>query len=197
MTKNKLKFLIAIIALIICIGQIKQTYAKYTESKTGDAEFEVACWRILLNNSDITEGSTMSSLINPVYENSTTVASGVIAPGSQGYFDIVVNATNTDVTFSYNISITSSVSTDVEDLIISSYQINNGPVTAVQGGGINNLTGTVNYNDQNKVINLRIYFEWFEGNGEQMNNAADTAASVGGGTGKININATFTQVANT
>ncbi|MBR3199351.1 MAG: hypothetical protein IKG27_04990 [Bacilli bacterium] len=196
MTKNKLKFIIAIIALIICIGQIKQTYAKYTESKTGDAEFEVACWHILLNNSDITEGSTMSSLINPVYENNTNVASGVIAPGSEGYFLIDINATNTEVSFSYNISITPAISTDVEDLTISAYQIDNGAMNYVQSG-INNLTGNISHNAQNKTISLKIYFEWFEGQGEQMNNAADTAASVGGGTGKINISATFTQIANT
>ena len=196
MTKNKLKFIIAIIALIICIGQIKQTYAKYTESKTGDAESEVACWPILLNNSDITEGSTMSSLINPVYENNTNVASGVIAPGSEGYFLIDINATNTEVSFSYNISITPAISTDVEDLTISAYQIDNGAMNYVQSG-INNLTGNISHNAQNKTISLKIYFEWFEGQGEQMNNAADTAASVGGGTGKINISATFTQIANT
>ena len=196
MTKNKLKFIIAIIALIICIGQIKQTYAKYTESKTVDAEFEVACWHILLNNSDITEGSTMSSLINPVYENNTNVASGVIAPGSEGYFLIDINATNTEVSFSYNISITPAISTDVEDLTISAYQIDNGAMNYVQSG-INNLTGNISHNAQNKTISLKIYFEWFEGQGEQMNNAADTAASVGGGTGKINISATFTQIANT
>ena len=197
MTKNKkIKLFIAIVALIVCISQIKQTYAKYIESKNGDAEFTVASWRILLNNSDITEGAEMSSLINPVYENNNNVASGVIAPGSEGYFDLEINATNTEVSFNYNISITSSENSDVEDLVISAYKVDDNAITYVNGE-VNNITDTINYAVQDKVINLRIYFKWLEGEGEQMNNEADTAASVGGGTGKLNVSATFTQVANT
>ena len=197
MTKDKkIKLFIAIVALIVCISQIKQTYAKYIESKNGDAEFTVASWRILLNNSDITEGAEMSSLINPVYENNNNVASGVIAPGSEGYFDLEINATNTEVSFNYNISITSSENSDVEDLVISAYKVDDNAITYVNGE-VNNITDTINYAVQDKVINLRIYFKWLEGEGEQMNNEADTAASVGGGTGKLNVSATFTQVANT
>ncbi len=197
MTKSKkIKLFIAIVALIVCISQIKQTYAKYIESKNGDAEFTVASWRILLNNSDITEGAEMSSLINPVYENNNNVASGVIAPGSEGYFDLEINATNTEVSFNYNISITSSENSDVEDLVISAYKVDDNAITYVNGE-VNNITDTINYAVQDKVINLRIYFKWLEGEGEQMNNEADTAASVGGGTGKLNVSATFTQVANT
>lgn len=197
MTKGKkIKLFIAIVALFICISQIKQTYAKYIESKNGDAEFTVASWRILLNDSDITEGAEMSSLINPVYENNNNVASGVIAPGSEGYFDLEINATNTEVSFNYNISITSSENSDVEDLVISGYKVDDGAITYVNGE-VNNITDTINYAVQDKVINLRIYFKWLEGEGEQMNNEADTAASVGGGTGKLNVSATFTQVANT
>lgn len=199
MTKGKkIKLFIAIVALFICISQIKQTYAKYIESKNGDAEFTVASWRILLNDSDITEGAEMSSLINPVYENNNNVAPGVIAPGSEGYFDLEIDATNTEVSFNYNISITSSENSDVEDLVINAYKVDDNAITYVNGE-VNNITDTINYAVQDKVINLRIYFKWLEGEGEgeQMNNEADTAASVGGGTGKLNVNATFTQVANT
>ena len=195
MNKQKIKIIIAITSLIICITQISQTYAKYIESKEGDTDFTVAGWKILINNQDITTGAELSSLINPVYENNNNVASGVIAPGSEGYFDLEINATNTEVSFNYNISIMPSQQSAVSDLVVSAYKIGNGPITQVNDG-LNNLTNTIHYNDSNKIVNLRIYFKWKEGEGEQMNNVADTNASINEGTGKLVVRAAFTQIAN-
>ncbi len=195
--ERKIKLFIAIICLILCLFEVKQTYAKYTESKEGQTEFAVAMWRILLNGTDISSNAQLSSLINPVYENNSNIASGVIAPSSEGYFDIEINAVNTQVSFQYNISVTSADNTNVEDLVVYAYRIGtNGTITNVNNG-INSLTGTVAHNAQNKVIDLRIYFKWIEGTGESMNNVADTAASLGGGTGKLNVSASFTQIPNT
>ena len=194
MSKQKLKVIIAIISLVVCITQISSTYAKYIESKEGNTDFTVAGWKILINNQDITTGAELSSLINPVSESNNNVAPGVIAPGSEGYFDLEINATNTEVSFNYNISINPSQQSDVSDLVVSAYKIGNGQIIPVQNG-VNNLTNTINYNDLNKVVNLRIYFQWKEGQGEQMNNVADTSAAVNEGTGKLIVTATFTQIA--
>ena len=195
MSKQQLKISIAIISLIICIAQVANTYAKYIESKEGNTDFTVAGWKILINDQDITTGAELSSLINPVYESNSNVASGVIAPGSEGYFDIEIDATNTEVSFNYNISITPSVQSDVSDLVVSGYKIGNGQIVQVQNG-LNNLTNTIHHDDSNKVIELRVYFEWKEGQGEQMNNIADTNAAINEGTGKLAVRASFTQIAN-
>ncbi len=195
MNKQTIKIIIAIASLLICIAQISQTYAKYIESKEGDTNFTVAGWKILINDQDITTGAELSSLINPVYENNNNVAPGVIAPGSEGYFDLEIDATNTEVSFNYDISINPSQQSSVSDLVVSAYKIGNGQIVQVQSG-LNNLTNTIHYNDLNKVVNLRIYFKWKEGEGEQMNNVADTNASTSEGTGKLVVRATFTQIAN-
>ena len=198
MTKErKIKLFIAVAALFICLFQIKQTYSKYTESKEGDVEFTVASWKILLNDDDISSGGELSSLINPVYDANNNIESGVIAPTSSGYFDLEIDATDTQVSFTYNISISSSVQSDITDLVITGYKIGNGQITHVQNN-INNLTNTVAHNAPNKTIQIRIYFKWIEGESEseQMDNSTDTAAAIAGGTGKINVSATFTQIAN-
>ena len=39
---RKLKFILAVIALVFCITQIQQTYAKYVDTKEGDTNFTVA-----------------------------------------------------------------------------------------------------------------------------------------------------------
>lgn len=190
---KKIKLLVAIIALFACITQIKQTYAKYTESKDGNAEFDVATWQIKINNHDINDSAEMSSLINPIYESNSNIANGVIAPGSQGYFDININATDTQVSLQYEISIGPANTSDVADLKIYAYKIGNGETIQVNDQ-TGTLTNRINNSDQSKTVNIRIYFKWIEGTGETMNNDADTAASINNGTGKISVNARFTQV---
>ena len=199
MSRNrKIKLFIALIALFACIFQVKKTYSKYVESKNGDANFTVASWKILLNDEDITSGSEMSSIVNPIYDSNSNIADGVIAPTSTGYFDLELDATRTQVSFSYNIVISSSLRTDVKDLVITGYKIGDGELIPVQNR-IDNLTNTIAYNAQDKVVNLRIFFKWIEGESEseEMDNSADTQAAVDGGTGKINVSCVFTQIAST
>lgn len=190
---KKIKLLIAIIALFACVTQVRQTYAKYTESKNGDIDFNVANWKIKINNHDINDNAEMSSLINPIYESNSNVTNGVIAPGSQGYFTISIDATNTQVSLQYEISISPSNDTDVADLKIYAYKIGNGETIQVTNQ-TGTLTNRINNSDQNKTVNITIYFKWVEGAGETMNNASDTSASINNGTGKISVNTRFTQV---
>ena len=140
---RKFKIILAIIALVLCITQIQQTYAKYTESKEGDTDFSIAKWKILVNNNDITESSTMSSLINPVYIENENVKEGVIAPGSEGYFDLVINANQTEVSFEYKISISNSENSSVQDLIITGYTINSSALIPVDNV-LNNISNKIN-----------------------------------------------------
>ena len=189
---KKLKFILAIIALVFCITQIQQTYAKYVDTKEGDTNFTVAKWKILVNNQDITEAATMSSLINPVYVQNDNVAEGVIAPGSEGYFDLVIDASKTEVSFQYNISVTTSENSSVKDLIITGYTLNDGTLIPVDSE-LNNISNTVYYYSENKVNSLRVYFKWLDGDGESMDNSADTEASLSNNSAKLKVNLSFIQ----
>ena len=189
---RKLKFILAIIALVFCITQIQQTYAKYVDTKEGDTNFTVAKWKILVNNQDITEAATMSSLINPVYVQNDNVAEGVIAPGSEGYFDLVIDASKTEVSFQYNISVTTSENSSVKDLIITGYTLNDGTLIPVDSE-LNNISNTVYYYSENKVNSLRVYFKWLDGDGESMDNNADTEASLSNNSAKLKVNLSFIQ----
>lgn len=189
---RKFKIILAIIALVLCITQIQQTYAKYTETKEGDTDFSIAKWKILVNNNDISESATMSSLINPIYIENENVKEGVIAPGSEGYFDLVINANQTEVSFEYKISVFTSENSSVKDLIITGYTINNSAIIPVDNN-LNNITNKVNYKDTNKIHTLRVYFKWLDGEGESMDNNADTEASLSNRSAKLKVNLSFIQ----
>lgn len=192
---KKWHLILAICALILCITQIQQTYAKYLDTKEGDTDFTIAKWKILVNQQDITEASTMSSLITPVYIENEHIKEGVIAPGREGYFDLVIDSTNTEVSFRYDISVTSSENSSVNDLIITGYSLNDSEIIPVSDQ-LNNLSNVIYYTDTNKENKIRIYFKWRDGTGENMNNEADTNASIQGVNAKLKANITFTQITN-
>ena len=192
---KKWHLVLAICALILCITQIQQTYAKYLDTKEGDTDFTIAKWKILVNQQDITEASTMSSLINPVYIENEHMKEGVIAPGREGYFDLVIDSSNTEVSFRYDISVTSSENSSVNDLVITGYSLNDSEIIPVSDQ-LNNLSNIIYYTDTNKENKIRIYFQWRDGTGENMNNEADTNASIQGVNAKLKASITFTQITN-
>lgn len=191
---RKVRIALALIALVLCISQIQQTYAKYIDTKEGDTNFTVAKWKILVNNQDITEATTMSSLINPIYLENENIKEGVIAPTSEGYFDLEINSSNTDVSFEYIISITSSENNNVTDLKITGYSINNSAIIPIDEN-TNSITNTINYTDPIKVNTLRVYFKWIDGEGETMDNSKDTEASINNQDAKLKVNMSFIQKA--
>lgn len=194
-SKRKLKLLAAFIALIICITQIQQTYAKYIDVKEGNTDFTIAKWKILVNNQDITDSSTMSSLINPVYIKNDNIKDGVIAPGSEGYFDIEIDSTNTEVSFTYTITLSNTDENNIKDLKITGYSQNGSAIIPLDNQ-INSITDTVYYTNQNKLDTIRIYFTWLDGNGETMDNTSDTNASISGESAKLKVNMAFIQTLN-
>lgn len=193
MTKDKkIKLAISILLMVLCITQIQQTFAKYLDQKTGDSNFNIASWSIKVNNQDITSAATISSLINPVYVANANVANGVIAPGSEGYFDLNIDATDTDVSFNYTISVATSASSDVSDLIITGYQIDSGSMVNTSESA--SITNAIRYSDATRTKNIRVYFRWRDGTGEDMDNADDTDASINNGNASLTVSIRFIQI---
>lgn len=188
---KKFVLLIACICLFLSITTLQDTYAKYTSSVNETTDISVARWRILVNNYDIRSSSTTSNLITPVFAGNTNIASGVIAPTSTGYFDIVIDATGTDLSFSYKINIENNVNSLVKDVVISNCTLNGSPITISNG----EVTGNIRLSDQ-RVNTLRVYIEWLDNDGQTMDNAEDTSATGDGAVASINVNANFVQLVN-
>lgn len=181
--KRSVLFFVAFASLFVLISLVQNTYAKYTSSATADTEMSIAKWNILVNNSDIINNSDFSNTIQPVFPGSTHISSDIIAPLSEGYFDILIDYTNVDVSFDQTIKLSHSASNTIDDLVITGYSINSGVVTAV-GDTSAQITSTVLLSEVSRTKTYRIYVKWIDGAGEQMDNAADTAATK---TGKASI----------
>lgn len=193
MEKKHFIFIITFLSFILCIFFIKESYAKYITATSENATMNVARWRIIVNNKDIREGSTANATITPIFEGNEHIAEGIIAPTSEGYFDLVIDATQADVSFKYDISFSVSKNSSVTDLVATKYSINNGEIIYLDRNNQSISNEVLQVNNTN-TINIRVYVLWDDGENSTMDNTADTEATKDGNTAKMDINLSFTQL---
>ena len=188
--KRKIVFFIALMSLLYCLTLMQETYAKYISSANASADLTIARWNILINNQDILNNSNFTDTITPVFEGTSNIRSNVIAPTAEGYFDVILNGTSTDVSFKYTLGISFASENTVEDLIISKYTID-GTEYTYDGSDI---TETILLDDINKTRTIRFYVQWNDNEETQtMNNADDTTAA-NGGVAAFNVDVNVIQV---
>lgn len=192
--KQKFIFIAASISLIFSLIVISDTYAKYQTTAETDTQTSIARWRIKVNDKDVTAGESISNTVTPIFSGNENVKEGVIAPRSTGYFDVVLDTTDVDVSFRYNISTSIASTSAVSDLSITGYSINGGDVVPVTGS-ISNIGNTIYYGSNVTTTTLRIYIAWEDNETETMDNAADTNATLNNGTADLNVAISFIQVA--
>lgn len=188
---KKIVILISFFSLLICILTLQDTYAKYTSQAQGTTDIAIARWRILVNDFDVRQNITNNSIITPVFSGTEHIAPNIIAPTSEGYFDVIIDATSTDVSFDYTISANNNESSSVKDLIISGYKIDDGELIETENTA--NITGSINYNDQSKIHTIRVYVKWNDADNSTMDNTQDTNVTKNTTNAKIDLSVHFVQ----
>lgn len=188
---KKLKILILIITLSVTLCLMSNTYSRYVADATGNIEIPFAKWEIMVNNENINKQASTSISFTPVIESNENIADGVIAPSSSGYFDITIDPTNVDVSFDYVINL-SIENVNMPDLMVNKYAIL--PDNYIEGDTLS-FTEITNNQISNQVKNnsnqftIRIYFEWYDGEDNQMDDDADTQIGTSEDDIKVIINA--------
>ena len=169
---KKIKVIVLLVTLSLCLGLMSSTYSRYVASAKSDINVAFSKWQILLNNTDITNGNGSNITIEPVIEENNHVADGKVAPGSKGYFDIDIDPTNVDVSFSYNISLQIEDENIIPDLMIKKYAVI--PEDYIEGEELDiiyldndTISNSLFYNKNNEdfkfnTFTIRIYFQWYD-----------------------------------
>lgn len=191
MKLKKLYLLLALASLLLLVSVIQNTYAKYISKATANSNFTIASWNFKVNNQDINANSNFSNVIVPVFENNPNIKDNVIAPTSEGYFDINIDHSNVDVSFTEKINLNLSEANTVSDLKITGYAINDGSIIEFNG---NEISTDCLLSDNVKINKYRIYVTWIDGDGQTMQNKDDTEATKNGNA-SISVSLSFIQKA--
>ena len=198
---NKLKLLIVCFMLIILVSLMSNTFSKYVSSADGDLNVSFAKWQILVNNLDISDAANSEILFVPVIDSNNEVDENSVAPSSSGYFDIAIDPSNVALSFNYNITF-SIENDDIPDLMISEYAIlpvDDSPIKKISLDN-NIIEKDMIYDPENpfKPFTIRLFFKWYEGENELMDDLADTeigtVAAINDTKLKMKANISFKQI---
>lgn len=192
---KKIVILIILILIAILVFFLIQIFAKYLTSASGDTSMNVARWNILVNNISIKNNTDISNTLTPVFPGNENIASGIIAPTAEGYFDLNFDFSSADVSFQYEISTTVNESSSVKDLVTTGYSVDDGEKINFDEVNLP-IKNTINLADKIKTQKIRIYVKWNDDENASMDNSADTIATTSENPALLNVNISFTQIAN-
>lgn len=157
-TKFKL-WLLVILFFILSIYLVADSYALFETNSSGEANSTIGKWVIKISDVLISDNQMEEfSVDNFVYETNDNIADGYIAPGRNGYFDIVLDPTGTDVAIRYDLSFDNEQT--YGDNIKYSVTLLNGEETIKTGPNTYSGIVTLDQIEQNTKITLRINLTW-------------------------------------
>ena len=210
---EKVKLILLMISLSVSVCLMSNTYSRYVADTTSSIEAPFAKWQIMVNSNDITNENSTNLTFTPSIDENVNVAEGTVAPSSKGHFDIVIDATNVDVSFNYNIALQIN-NENMPDLLITKYAVLPDDGSALQYTTLNDysISSDFTHSATSRVRTIRIFFEWREGTtttvdeitgiettiSDSMNDEADTQVGIDAATNdtmfSVTANIGFTQI---
>ena len=194
--KNHKKILLILIGICICflLFYTIQIYAKYLTSAEGSTTLTIANWNILVNDLSIKNNTDISNSIVPVFPGNEHIESGIIAPTVEGYFDLNLDFSNADVSFKYEISVTSDENSSVKDLVATGYSLDDGEKISFDNYN-ETISETITLSNNINTRKVRVYIMWNDDDESQtMTNDDDTISTSSENPPLLNVNVSFTQV---
>lgn len=149
--KRKIVLLVIAIVAILLSFAGGQAYAKYMSKVTGQGTADIASWNFKVNeNEEKLQTIALKSTIN-----NSTLVNNKIAPGTEGEFQIKLDATGSEVGISYIIKFENESQKPQNLKFIYNGNTYNS-LTELQ----KELVGTINANDECKIKTLTIGWNW-------------------------------------
>ena len=208
--KNNIMMKIAMVLLatvMITSCAVSGTFAKYTSTATGSSTARIATWDFKVGGTKVSTNELTFNLFNTVYDtygsaatNDANVSDGntpaVIAPGTWGYFDIVLK-NDSEVTAKYAITFSHSKTNASSGLNIK-YLISTGNTLPTSNGWASNIA-TLNIVASNSTVmamgasnTIRVFWKWDFSNGDNVNETTLGEAAGGSSVPSIRVTATVT-----
>lgn len=153
MKRLKKKVIVGATLTVVGVSAILlgSTHSKYTNKISGNGETEIAKWYFSVN----TATETMETIkLADTYDQSTLI-NGKIAPGTSGSFDLVIDASDTEVGVKYQVDFQNETNKPTN----LKFTYGNKTFSNIEGYE-EYFTDTIDANDSNKIRTLTVNWEW-------------------------------------
>lgn len=149
--KKKIIAVVSILLLIVLSFFVGHSYAKYMAQIKGEGVADVAKWSFLVNGQ---EEQVQTINLSSTYNNETLV-NNKIAPGTTGSFDILIDATGSEVGIDYRVLFEDKTSKP-QNLKFSYNNQQYNSIKEIEDALIGNIAAT----DETKTRTITIDWEW-------------------------------------
>lgn len=156
---KKCLWLLSIVSLLVLGSCIAKTYALFESNLDGTVNNPIGKWNIKLN--DILVSSSEEKVITIdkfIYDNNDMVRDGYIAPGSSGYFDLILDTMGTEVAIKYNIAVDLD-KIENENITLDVKAMNGISVASADSGVYSGVLSLDDINNNAQII-LRLMINW-------------------------------------
>lgn len=211
--KTKLRIIqaLCIISILVTIFSIQRTYARYFERVDTTYATNIKRWVINVNGKNIHNEETLEEVMTPqFFYNEHMNTNDTLVPGRIGCFEFIIDYTNVDVAFNFEIDIEQLGETQLTDFEVYGYKIINpdfeitsattiddiGEITLLtKTNGEYQLSGITQTIDPSLEVDKQrrvlVIFRWNDSDENTMDNLIDTEFS--GTNLNYNVEITFTQ----
>jgi hypothetical protein len=102
--KKKKKLILLSLLTIFTFFLLVSTYGIFESNIFRDVDIDIAKWEIEINGSKLSESQKTFSIDDIIWTSNGSVLEGKIAPGVEGYFDILIDPKRTDVAIRYDVT---------------------------------------------------------------------------------------------
>lgn len=149
--KKKIVLIVAILSMIVISFMGGQSFSKYISQVKGYGQFDIAKWSFLVNGQE----SSMNTIDLSSTCNNGTLINNKIAPGTEGNFNIEIDATGSEVGIQYQVTFDEK-SQKPNNLFF----IYNRSTYANFSDYAYALKGVINADAENKKISIPIKWIW-------------------------------------
>ena len=155
-----------LIGIYLLIG----SYGLFESERTNTSQIDIAKWQVKVNDDSINGSVSTFTVDNINWNSSPNVKEGKIAPGGSGYFDIVIDPNDTDVSIIYNITFDFSNLDEDQFVIDEIIELDNKPIVHTDTYTYSNIMTLDDIND-NETNTIRVYISWVN---DENNNEKDS-----------------------
>lgn len=158
---------IALALTLVTTCLMSGTLARYTTTVTGDATGTAAAWSFKANG----QTATMTTINLRDTVARSTVTTNEIAPGSEGSFDIVIDANGSDVSVDYTIAFSNLLNKPTNLKFYSDAAHTDEIANLV---GYTGLNGTIALGSVGTPVTKTVYWQWaYQTDGGDAQDTAD------------------------
>lgn len=168
---KKLLMVITPLFFLITVYLIVDTYSLFESNHITTSSIDIAKWQVKIND-DVVNGSSSTFSVDSInWESNGYVLEGKVAPGMNGYFDVIIDPNDTDVSLKYDISFDFS-NLQEEQFVINDVVEVNGRTLVKTGENI--YTGVILLEEiKNGIVStIRVDLSWIN---DEANNEIDSS----------------------